>query len=84
MTNITLKLFGPLKSYLPEETRRNTAEMTLDDGTTVGGLIDAMKLPKESCHLVVVNGVFVPPQDRHGHDLTEGDTLAIWPPVAGG
>ena len=34
--------------------------------------------------LVLINGVFVAPQERNKPLLRDGDTLAIWPPVAGG
>jgi hypothetical protein len=35
-------------------------------------------------HLVLINGVYVPPEERGTRMLAEGDTLAIWPPIAGG
>ena len=35
-------------------------------------------------HLVLVNGVYVPPAERATRTLEEGDVLAIWPPIAGG
>jgi sulfur carrier protein ThiS len=35
-------------------------------------------------HLVLINGVFVPPPERTSRALKEGDVLAIWPPIAGG
>jgi sulfur-carrier protein len=31
-----------------------------------------------------VNGVYVEPAQRRSRTLQEGDTLAIWPPIAGG
>jgi sulfur carrier protein ThiS len=33
---------------------------------------------------VLVNGIFVPPSQRQAKALSDGDTLAVWPPVAGG
>ena len=35
-------------------------------------------------HLVLVNGVYVPPEQRAERVLKDGDVLAIWPPIAGG
>ena len=32
----------------------------------------------------LIDGSFVPPAERLGRVLHEGETLAIWPPVAGG
>jgi molybdopterin converting factor small subunit len=33
---------------------------------------------------VLINGVYVAPEDRATRTLVEGDVLAIWPPIAGG
>ena len=35
-------------------------------------------------HLVLVNGVYVQPEERASRVLKDGDVLAIWPPIAGG
>ena len=43
-----------------------------------------LKMPGEVCHLVLVNGVFVHPGERDTYELSDGDHLAVWPPVAGG
>jgi molybdopterin converting factor small subunit len=34
--------------------------------------------------LVLLNGKYIAPEARGTTTLTEGDVLAIWPPVAGG
>jgi sulfur carrier protein ThiS len=47
-------------------------------------VIEQFNLPRELCHLVVVNGEFVPRDERSHRTLREGDALAIWPPIAGG
>jgi len=41
-------------------------------------------LPEKYCHLVLVNGSYVAPEERGERVLEEGDHLAVWPPVAGG
>jgi sulfur carrier protein ThiS len=41
-------------------------------------------MPPKLVHLVLVNGVYVPPEERATRTLAPGDVLAIWPPVAGG
>jgi len=33
---------------------------------------------------VLINGVFVPPDERATSVLRDGDVLAVWPPIAGG
>ena len=86
---ITLKLYAMLSDHLPPEAdgqRRRGNELPLDlpDGATVQGVIDRFRLPTKLVHLVLVNGVYVPPQARAGHALAPEDELAIWPPIAGG
>ena len=82
---VALKLFATLSDYLPAEARStNRIELELAPDATVGRVIADFRLPPKLVHLVLVNGVFVPPAAREGQALQQDDTLAIWPPVAGG
>ncbi|UCF76873.1 MAG: MoaD/ThiS family protein [Betaproteobacteria bacterium] len=82
---ITLKLYASLSDYLPTEARKlNAIELELAAGTTIAQVIERQNLPPKSCHLVLIDGVFVPPAERAARPLAEGETLAIWPPIAGG
>lgn len=81
---VTLKLYASLGVHLPDGAQRNQADVTVDDGMTIGGLLDAYNVPPQSRHLVLLNGVFQPPAGRCGVRLKQGDALAVWPPVAGG
>ena len=82
---VTFKLFANLQDYLPSEAKRtNALQLDVADGTTVQDLIARFSLPEKSCHLVLVDGTFVPAGARAARALRDGETLAIWPPVAGG
>lgn len=82
---VTFKLYASLTDHLPEAARRgNRVELEVPDGTTIGQLIEPYRLPPKLVHLVLVNGVYIQPEQRAGHALVEGDVLAIWPPIAGG
>lgn len=82
---ITFKLYANLSDYLPDTASNTSAvELEVKEGTTVDDLIAQFHLPVKMCHLVLVDGVFVPRQARPGRVLCAGETLAIWPPVAGG
>lgn len=81
---VTFKLFATLGDYLPPGARFNQIELDLPDGTTVQSVIDRHALPPKLVHLVLINGVFVPPEQRGQRALVPGDVLAIWPPIAGG
>ena len=82
---ITFKLFATLQDYLPPEGKQaNALTLDLENGTTVEQLIARFALPPKLVHLVLIDGGFVPPAARAGRVLRDGETLAIWPPVAGG
>ena len=81
---VRLKLYATLAKYLPAGAKRNEIELAVDDGTSVLDLLTAHNVPMEACHLILVNGVFSPPANAANASLTEGDTVAVWPPVAGG
>jgi sulfur carrier protein ThiS len=82
---ITLKLYASLTQYLPAEARTNNhVQIDVPEGATIGQVIEPYNLPPKLVHLVLINGVFVPPAERTKPLLKEGDVLAIWPPVAGG
>ena len=82
---ITFKLFATLTDYLPAEARTaNQVTLSLDEGACVQTVVDQYNMPPKLVHLVLVNGVYVAPEQRATHALKEGDALAVWPPIAGG
>jgi sulfur carrier protein ThiS len=82
---ITFKLYATLGDYLPADRRRgNEMPLELPAGTTVTEAIAPFGLPSKLVHLVLINGAFVPPDQRAARELADGDVLAVWPPIAGG
>lgn len=84
MPEITVKLYADLGQFLPPQAEKNQIRLPLESGLTVTGALERFKVPSAQCHLVLVNGVFVPPSRRASTALKDGDALAVWPPVAGG
>ena len=82
---ITFKLYASLGQHLPPEHRTgNQMPLTVAEDATIAEVIEPFALPMKLVHLVLINGVYVPPEERARRTLAEGDTLAIWPPIAGG
>ena len=81
---LTFKLFATLSEYLPPGAHENAVQIDIPDNASLTWIIDKYHVPRELAHLVLVNGVFACSADRDKTILKEGDTLAIWPPVAGG
>ena len=82
---ITFKLYASLTDYLPPAARDgNRVALDVAPQSSIAEIIAPFNLPMKMVHLVLINGVFVPPAERATRTLVEGDTLAIWPPIAGG
>jgi sulfur carrier protein ThiS len=83
--HITFKLYAGLTEYLPAEHRTgNRMPLEVAPGATIAQIIEPFHMPEKLVKLVLVNGVYVPPEERATRTLAEDDVLAIWPPVAGG
>ena len=81
---LVFKLFAGLGEYLPEHASNNAVTLDISEEDTVFDIVARFKIPQELIHLVLHNGVYLHPEERHKPAFREGDTLAIWPPVAGG
>jgi molybdopterin converting factor small subunit len=77
---IEVRLFATLGPYLPEGAQGDGAVMVFPDGTTVGQVVDALHIPPHVPFMTVVNGHEAEPEQV----VTEGDVLAMFPPLAGG
>lgn len=77
---VELKLYASLRSYLPEHIDGKNSELQVDEGKTVGELIQELNIPDDAPKILFVNGIHA---DR-ARVLRDGDRLALFPPVAGG
>ncbi len=82
---ITFKLYAGLTDYLPPDKRTaNQMPLEVEPTASIAEIVEPFRMPPKLVHLVLVNGVFVPPEQRATRTLQDGDVLAIWPPIAGG
>ncbi len=79
---IEIKLFANLKRLLPTHAEGSAATIEVEDGLTVAELIEQLQIPKEMAQLVLVNGINI--EGEYSRVLQEGDTVSVFPPVAGG
>ena len=80
---IHLRLFGEMRQYLPAGVPRRGGPLEVADGITAQRLILSLGIPyggEEGEIVVAVNDV----QAEHAQVLREGDTVAIFEPLAGG
>ncbi len=81
---VRIKLYASLAEYLPDGAVKNEADLDVNDKATPTQIILRLGLPEKMCHMVLINGVYIAPDERGKTSLEAGDHLAIWPPVAGG
>lgn len=81
--NIRFKLYAGLSDYLPHGAADNAIQLEVEEDASPRSILDAHLVPEKLAHLVLINGVYVNSSDRD-RPLDDGDTLAVWPPVAGG
>ncbi len=71
-----------MRKLLPSDSDGTKATIEVEDGLTVAALVEQLQIPKEMAQLVLVNGVNI--EGEYSRTLQEGDTLSVFPPVAGG
>ena len=78
---VQLKLFATLRKKLPLGSQAGKTSLTLADGTSILDVIHHMDIPEDLAQMVLLNG-----EQTREFDLvlTDGDSLSIFPPVAGG
>jgi molybdopterin converting factor small subunit len=75
---IRVYLFAYLTKYSP--TGKEKFDLDLSPGTTIGQLLESLRIPADFEKRALVNG-------RHGDSstpLSDGDEVFIYPPAAGG
>ena len=78
--NIEVRLFANLAQMLPPDSQNKRARMTVENGTTIGGLLNILKINHRITKILMVNGV----QKVIETELHEGDVVSVFPPIAGG
>ncbi len=78
---IQLNLFAFLTRFLPDPTESGFSNLVeIDEGTTIEGLLDHLKIPREQPKIIFLNGIHA----EVSTVLKEGDRLGVFPPLAGG
>jgi sulfur carrier protein len=72
---LDIKLFASLQKYMPDMER-----LELNGNSKVLDLLKRIGISSSEVSIALVNGQ----QVKLDHTLDEGDTVAIFPPIAGG
>jgi molybdopterin converting factor small subunit len=82
---IKLKLFMRFKEYLPESGEDGIAQHEIADNSTFKDLLNDIGMPIEEDKIIVINGIsHKQGEEANALQLKNNDTVAIFPPIAGG
>jgi molybdopterin converting factor small subunit len=78
--NVEVRLYATLRKYYPKSNKSESLKVSLKKGVTLQHIYDRLNISIEDVKIVMVNGR----AQNHGYALSDGDRIAIFPPVAGG
>lgn len=77
---IEINLFATLAAYKPIGRSKEGWTAEVNDGFTVGDILEQFQVPPDKVKIIFVNGVHA-----HRHTvLSDGDRVGVFPPVGGG
>jgi molybdopterin converting factor small subunit len=77
---VEVALYATLSKYLPPGAQNRKAVIEANDGATVRAIMTQLGIPPELPNILLVNGRQAPDTAV----LKDGETLSIFPPLAGG
>lgn len=82
---IHVRLFASLRDRFPSGDR-GRGEIELDDHASLADLIERLEIPDPLAQMVLVDGLQEPRgrEERARRILEDGQTVSIFPPIAGG
>ncbi len=78
--NVRVHLYATLARHLPETREGNSCSVEVNEGATVGDLLGSLQIPLTAPKIILRNGVHA----DLNTPIEEGDSLAVFPPIAGG
>lgn len=80
MIRIDVRLYATLRRYAPDVGLGEAMRFNMEEGSTPIQLFERLGVPPSEVKRVIVNGI----ARDHLYRLSDGDRVAIFPPVAGG
>ena len=77
---VEIALYATLSKYLPPDAQNRKAVIEVKDGATVREVMTQLGIPSDLPNILLVNGRQAPESTV----LKDGETLSIFPPLAGG
>jgi molybdopterin converting factor small subunit len=77
---VRVKLFATFQEYLPEGTGLDGIEIEIKEGSTLKDIYQKFNLPEKIQKITLVEGK----HQKEDYVVNEGETISVFPPIAGG
>jgi molybdopterin converting factor small subunit len=81
---VTVKLFGALRQYLPAGSSFNSCELTTAERPMLDQLLQMLPIPDHKAYLVILNDEKINEQEYASTRVEENDEVVLLPPIKGG
>jgi sulfur carrier protein ThiS len=81
---VTVKLFGALRQYLPAGSGFNSCQLTTSEKPMLEDVLGMLSIPEHKAYLVIVNDEKLNREDYESTQIQENDEIALLPPIKGG
>ena len=81
---VTVKLFGALREFLPPGSGFNSCQLSFAPGQSLGDLLSQLPIPGHKPYLVIINDEKINQQDLTTAQIQENDEIVLLPPIKGG
>jgi len=80
MNKVEIRLFASLRKYHPNTGDSEAFPMELGDKTSLGNLVDKLKIPRQEIGVLMVNGKW----QKESYLLQDEDRVGLFPLIGGG
>jgi molybdopterin converting factor small subunit len=81
---VTVKLFGALRQYLPAGSSFNSCELTTAERPMLDQLLQMLPIPDHKAYLVILNDEKINEQEYASTRVEQNDEVVLLPPIKGG
>ena len=81
---VTVKLFGALRQYLPAGSGFNSCQLAVTESPMLEDVLGMLAIPERKAYLVIVNDEKINREDYASTQIQENDEIVLLPPIKGG
>ena len=81
---ISVKLFGALRQYLPAGSSYNACKLSITEGSTIADVLALLPIPEGKAYLVLFNDTKIDNDIYADTKVSATDEIVLLPPIKGG